>query len=150
MFEIQSMDPLENQVLVSTFHQVSPCCGRWFQRTHERGVSKMNLTNFDHCFFLVVMREIALGFSSGSVTCGIFVAIVLYRCVWQRMWSHRVSSQAALLEHYSLRSFLLTRQGPRSGFDFAETPSLAISPDRFDMLSWRLVANTTDGVEEYV
>ena len=66
-----------------------PCCWSCFQRLHERGVSKMNWTNSDQYFF-VVMIEIALGFTCCS-TCGILVAVFLVQCVWRRTWSYRLT-----------------------------------------------------------
>ena len=47
-------------------------------------------------------------------------------------------------------SFLFKRQSSRSGFDFAETCSLGISPGRFDMFLSRQDANTTKGCRNVI
>ena len=75
------------------------------------------------------------------VICGIFVAIFLCHCFWRRMWSHGFSpscitgvffvSTVYCHRLWSIVSF--EQKSPRSAFNLAETCSLGIPTDRFDM-----------------
>ena len=131
VFEIISMDLLEIWALVSIF----------LRRLHSSGVSNKNLTNSRLDFFPDVMRQTALGFP-GCFTCMTFFRDLPFSQFLGEECGRTGCPQAFLPGFSSLRPFsfvasipslLFIRQSPRSGFDFAQTCSLGVSLDRFDM-----------------
>ena len=130
------MDLPEVSALMVILSRVSPCCGCSLQHLNERGGLQDELDELWPLFWLCIGRWHRV--SLVCVAWVAFAAIFLSHCFQRKMWSRWLSPKRCCLGYYSLRpssfiacgpSFLVSRQKPRTGLDFAGTCSLYMFPD---------------------